>query len=360
MNPGSDQDYLWNRQGRDAEIERLEALFAPLRADVALSAPRARAHRPRRPRGWGSVAAAASLAVVMLCWTALGWRLSWPDARAWPVQASHGPVWLDERPLHAGAALGPGSELRTGADAVASIRIARIGHARLGPGSRLRIERTRTGEHRVALAEGSLWVRVWAPPGHFGVRLAQSDVVDLGCEFALHAMADGSGLLAVRSGWVMVVAGVHEVLVPAGAQVALAAGGVPATPHDDQASAAFIDALRVADAQGAKLDPTGTEVRRLLAAARREDAISLLSLLGRHRHLASGPLFDHLQAQWPGAGPVDRAAVSNGSATALEPWWRALPYPRAKQWWLHWRDALPATRPGHPLPEGRDDTTQRG
>ena len=27
---------------------------------------------------------------------------------------------------------------------------------------------------------------------------------------------------------------------------------------------------------------------------------------------------------------------------ALDPWWNALPYPRAKRWWLQWPDALPA------------------
>ena len=35
------------------------------------------------------------------------------------------------------------------------------------------------------LQEGRLWVRVWAPPGQFGVGVPGAEVIDLGCEFLL-------------------------------------------------------------------------------------------------------------------------------------------------------------------------------
>lgn len=350
MNPQSDDDYLWNRQGRDDEVERLEALLAPLRAPTGLRAP---AVGRRAVRTWGrrafAIAAAASLAGVLLASGALAWRLAWPEGQAWTVLAQRGAARIGDRPLRSLDALPPGVDLRTGAADSVDLRVARIGQARLGPASRLRLERTRSGEHRVVLVEGTLWARVWAPPGQFGVRLAQAELIDLGCEFDVRAAADGSGSLAVRSGWVMVAAGAREVLVPAGARVALGPGGVPSTPHDQDATVAFLAALRALDDAAAAPDPNGEAIRRLLAAARREDAISLLSLLGRHPGLANGPLYDHLAALWPQSAGVDRGAVARGDAAALEPWWRALPYPRAKRWWLHWRDALPRgddARPG--------------
>lgn len=342
MNLPPGDDYLWDRRGHDAEVERLEALLAPLRASSASHVQQAARARVPARRRTGVALAAASLAIALAGFGALAWRLAWPDGRAWTVLASEGGAFVDERVVRAGDALAPGATLRTAADATVQLGVARIGAARLGPGSRLRIARTRGGEHRVELVEGRLWARVWAPPRHFGVRLALAEVLDLGCEFEVEAAADGSGWLRVRSGWVAVEAGAREVLVPAGARVVLSPGGVPSTPHDERASDAFVAALRAADAHGAALDPAGDEIRRLLAAARPADAISLVSLLGRQPRLAQGPLFDHLQALWPAAGPVDRAAVSKGSASALEPWWDALPYPRVKRWWLHWRDALPA------------------
>lgn len=339
----ADDDYLWNRSGRDPEIERLEALLAPFRAPSA-TRPRCATRRPARPRlrAARSLAVAASIAILLFAPLALSWRLAWPEDGAWAVSGSEGEALLGGRALRAGDALPPRVELRTGDASGVEFRIARIGQARLGPRSRLRIERTGPGEHRVVLVEGTLKVRVWAPPRRFGVRLAQTELVDLGCAFEVHAAPDGSGWLRVQSGWVAVETGAREVLVPARARVSLAVGGIPSTPYDEAASEAFVDALRVIDARRAAVDPNGEEVRRLIAAARAEDAISLLSLLTHHPALARGPIFDHLERQWPGTPAVDREAAVRGATAALEPWWRALPYPRVKRWWLHWRDALPA------------------
>ena len=43
-----------------------------------------------------------------------------------------------------------------------------------------------------------------------------------------------------------------------------------------------------------------------------------------------------------GSPAPSREAVLRGAPGALDPWWNALPYPRAKRWWLQWPDALPA------------------
>ena len=73
-----------------------------------------------------------------------------------------------------------------------------------------------------------------------------------------------------------------------------------------------------------------------------QDAISLLSLLQRHPQLAGGPLYDRLRAFLTDAPAPSRDAVLQGAPGALDAWWNALPYPRAKRWWLQWPDALPA------------------
>lgn len=347
MTATREHDYLWDRCGGDPAIERLERLLAPFA--VPAGAPPTTDLRPlprvrRGGRTLLALAAAASLLLVAGGWFALQWRVAWPDAAPWPVEAVQGEVRIDGELLAGVGSLPVDATIATAADGMATVQIARIGVARLAPATRVRLERTRRGGHRLRLDEGTLWSRVWAPPAHFSVQLPAAQAIDLGCEFLAHAERDGSGWVSVRSGWVLLDGTRREVLVPAGARVRIAPGGVPGLPYDERASAGFITALHAieshASAQG--IDPALIE--RMLSAARPADAISLLSLLARDPRLADGPLFDHLQRQWPSVR-VDRAAVRGGAPQALEAWWRTLPYPEAKRWWLHWRDALPADAP---------------
>lgn len=343
-----DNDYLWSKRGEDAEIERLERMLAPF-AHAPATASRLQSPRPgqraivRRGRRRVLVfAVAASVLMTLLLWGGLQWRLAWPADAAWQLQAVAGDVRLDGRPLQHDERLAVGGELRTGRDGGVHLKVARIGEARLGAASQLRLMQTRTGTHRLQLVQGRLWARVWAPPQQFGVQAAGFEVLDLGCEFVIESDAHGNGHLRVRNGWVLVDAAGDEVLVPQGARVDLAAGRAPGTPYDEGASPAFVAALRVIDATDAPISADGVEIARLLAAARREDAISLLSLLARRPALAEGPLYDHLRQALPQARAIRRDAIAADPVHALEPWWQALPYPRVKRWWLHWPDMLPA------------------
>lgn len=348
MNPHD--DYLWSQTGPgDDDIRRLEHLLAPCahsrrQWSAAAPAPVGPAIQRRRPRrfrvAWGLAAtlAACALAAVLL----LQHRLAWPENAAWDVAAARGQVRMAGAPVRAGQRLQSGGEIATGDDGTARLRIARIGELRLDAGSRLRLEQTGPGRHRVRLLQGRLWARVWAPPGYFGVRLPQTEALDMGCEFTLESDAAGAGVLTVRSGWVLVGNGGGEALVPQGATVRLRANGAAGTPHDLGANADFVAALAELDARRAGIRADDARLRRLLAQARAEDAISLLSLLQRHPQLAGGPLYDRLCAFLADAPAPSREAVLRGAPGALDPWWNALPYPRAKRWWLQWPDALPA------------------
>lgn len=351
MNPHD--DYLWSKHGRgDDDIRRLEHLLSPYahvheQTDAVCTAARSRAQpapRPRRRRaGW---ALAAVLAICALAMTLLLHRLAWPEGAAWQVAAAQGQAWMEGAPVRAGAQLARSGEIATGDDGAVRLRIARIGELRLGAGSRLRLEQTGPGRHRVRLLQGRLWARVWAPPGYFGVRLPRTEALDMGCEFILESDETGAGALTVRSGWVLVGNGGGEVLVPQGATVRLRADGAAGTPHDLGARTGFVAALAELDAQRDALLPDDVRLQRLLAQARPADAISLLSLLQRHPQLARGPLYDRLRAFLADAPAPSREAVLRSAPDTLEPWWNALPYPRAKRWWLQWPDALPVRDDG--------------
>lgn len=342
---GMDNDYLWDRSGPvDLEVARLERL---LRGHAHANAPRraravaaAESRPPARGRAWRAAWAVA--AVLAVC--AIGgraWfqqRLHWDAGAPWQVIAQQGDVRIDGRAQQA-RALAPAGVLQTGAGATTRLRAAGIGEVAVGQGSRLRLVETRTGRHRVQLEQGSLWARVWAPPGQFGVDVAGAEVIDLGCEFLIQVDAAGNGSLRVLSGWVQVDNLRREVLVPQGTQVRVNGDGAAGTPHAFGASDAFVAALAAIDARDGDVEPDGDEIRRLIAASQARDAISLLVLLRDYPRLAEGPMFERLAALLP--TPLASRDHWRGDRMAvLNAWWDALPYPRVKRWWTQWPDAF--------------------
>lgn len=350
--PGNDSnDYLWDRSDPvDLDVARLERLLAPHAWRGERRAHRVATPSPRRLRRRIALASAAMLAVIAL--GAGSWyrhRLQWPAAQPWQLVAVSGQVRVDGRVADAATLFAPGSELETGKDAEARLQVARIGQLVLGEGSRLDLVTTRGGHHRVRLRQGSLWAKVWAPPGSFGVHAPGTDVRDLGCEFVLRIDAQGNGTLIVQSGWVQIDGVQREILVPQGTRSALHAGRAPGTPYDLGARAEFVAALAEIDAQGRDGAADGAAVRRLLAASRPQDAITLLTLLGRYPQLATGPLFDRLVDVMPSEPAVTREALRARGSAALDPWWRHLPYPRVKRWWMQWPDAFAGDPPPRAL-----------
>ena len=342
---GMDNDYLWDRTGPvDLEVARLERLLrGHAHADVAR---RARVAFPSKPvvsvrrRGWRiAFAAAAMLAVCAI--GAGAWfqhRLHWEAGEPWRVLAQQGDVRIDGRSQQASTLTLDGT-LETGTNAMTRLRAAGIGEVAIGAGSRVRLVETRTGRHRVQLEQGSLWARVWAPPGQFGVGVAGADVIDLGCEFLLKVDADGIGSLSVLSGWVQVDNLRREVLVPQGTRVRVNGDGAAGTPHTFSASPAFVEALEAIDARNGAVDPQGDEIRRLIAESRPQDAISLLVLLRDYPQLAEGPMFERLAILLP-TPLATRDAWRSDRMAVLNAWWDALPYPRVKRWWTQWPDAF--------------------
>lgn len=346
-----DDDYLWDRSGPvDLEIARLERLLAPYALRDARPAPRAAAAHPRRRRGWRIVLASAAVLAMFAVGVGTWYRqrLLWPEAQPWRM-AAIGPVRIDGRDAAADETLAPGRMLETGKGGSARLRAARIGEIVLGEDSRFSLVETRSGRHRVSLQRGSLWARVWAPPGSFGVGTQHGDVLDLGCEFVLKSDAGGNGSLEVRSGWVQIDDFWRETLVPQGARVEFRGDGPPGTPYDVGASAEFVAALREIDAQGGDVPAIAPVVRRLAHNARPQDAITLLSLLKQHPSLGEGPLFDRMAAIMPADAVVTREQLRQRGADALGPWWQSLPYPRMKRWWMQWPDAFASKAPADTL-----------
>ena len=326
-------DYLWDRSGEpDPEVQRLETLLARYRSDDVVEPPIPFPVREKRSfRIFARpLAAAAAIAFIAL---AIGYviRFHWSSGSPWAITRVTGSPRLDGQPVETDDRLGVGDALQTDARSEVTVRIARVGEVDIGPNSRLELLATARGRHRVALEEGSIHARLYAPPFTFGVRTPAGMATDVGCAFRLDYRR-GQGLLQVLSGWVDFDG---ETLIPAGAVAELREGRGSGSPYYPDASAAFRHALRDVDfGSGRKALP------RLVANARARDALTLLHLLEKAEPADRALIFDRLSALTPPPSDVTRDAILRRDAEALRTWRRSLGIAGAKSWWLNWRDAF--------------------
>jgi ferric-dicitrate binding protein FerR (iron transport regulator) len=268
MSDEMSNDYLWDRSGApDAEVEQLEKLLSPLAHDAPLDALRMRRRRPWIVGG-ALVAAAAAVAIYVAL----------PDPR--PACSGHdgfaftgvgGAVSCGGASVASGV-LPVGGELDTGAHE-ATLTIADIGKAHLGTGTQVRLERTDSTRHQLALERGRMHARVVAPPRLFAVTTKHADVIDLGCEYDIAIDDSGAGSLHVISGLVeLATKSGALVTVAEGCDAKIVTGNRPGLPICEATTPAVRTAAQAYDAGDA------AAFDALLAAAQRQDAITLLAL----------------------------------------------------------------------------------
>jgi ferric-dicitrate binding protein FerR (iron transport regulator) len=320
--------YLWDRSVPvDADAVQIEQALGSLaftptqqQADVF------RTTSTRRHR----LATGLLLAASLLITAGVGahfWRLSWPAGQPWTVT------------LGATSSLAVGSTLETHASEEATVSIARIGTMNVRPGSSLSLAATTSSRHLIDLSHGALDVRVWAPPGRFVVRTPAGDVVDLGCVFQLE-VDGGRAIVRVQSGWVRLDNAHGEVMIPAGTTSIMTADRRALVPVYDDASAAFIAAVRQMETATSATDRSAA-VATILQEARTRDVFTLLMLAVRSSGDERAALAARAAKLSPPPAGVSAANVAAGDNDALWKWADSLPLPPVKAWWLNWKDVFP-------------------
>ena len=265
-------DYLWDRSGaKDPDVAGLEQLLSPLAHDAPLDEVRLRRRKSRAP--WliagALVAAAAAVGVYLAlpgtqpgaCSGAEGFAFSGIGGS---VSCGGGSVAKGTLPV--------GGTLETGSYE-AALAIADIGGARLGKNTKVRLERTDSQRHQLALDRGSMHAKVNAPPRLFAVTTPLTEVVDLGCEYDITIAEGGAGSLTVHNGLVELATKNRTIVtVPEGCTAEILGEARPGLPICKATTPAVTEAILEYDAG----DHAAADV--ILAKAERPDAVVLLAL----------------------------------------------------------------------------------
>lgn len=250
------------------------------------------------------------------------WRVTQrgPGGDAWEVRRLAGAPRVNDAVLGGTGALRVGQWIETDDSSRALLAVGDIGEVDVKPGTRLRLVQARATDHRLALARGSIYAHVDAPPRLFFVETPAGTAVDLGCAYALDVDSLGNGVLRVTAGYVEFDWNGRRSIVPLGAIAETRPGQGPGTPYVHDAPAVLRQALLAFDFA----DGGDTAARAALAASRAEDALTLWHLLQRVTPGLRPAFYDRLATLVPPPAGVTRDAALRLDPKALESYWERI------------------------------------
>ena len=305
-----------------------DALWDGVQDELARPDPVRRMIIPGRPIASRLVAAAAIVLAIMggaMTGVVRGYRAP----AQWDVSSVSGVPTVAGTSLTETGKLGAGEWLVTDSVSAARLEIGGIGTAEVGPNSRVRLDRGRSTEHRLTLAQGSIYAFVDAPPRLFFIETPTALATDLGCAYIMEVDSAGVTRIYVTSGWVELKRGDRVSLVAAGLVAEVDTDGRPGTPYPRGISDEGREALMRLD-RGSN-DPADLETvvaamypQSLAVPARPPTTITLWHLLQRLDGELRSTAFDALSAISRPPADVTREGILALNRPMLERWRRDL------------------------------------
>ena len=337
-------DYLWDGTGEpDADVVQLEHVLGTLRHDRPLgelpAAADGESTTPGRAtlgrRVWYAASTLAAAAALILM-AGAAWLTVLQPRIGWAVESLEGDPVIDGQRVDRISRLAVGGWLETDTGSRARVNAGPIGRIVVEPNTRVQLVEARGREHRMALAQGTIHARIWAPPKFFYVNTPAAVAVDLGCAYTLHVNPDGSGLVRVTHGWVAFQNGERESFIPEQAVCATRPGIGPGTPRYEDAPDAYAAALDLLDF-GDPADPgRAAALALVLSRARPRDALTLWHLLRRGSLEERSSVYERMTVVSPPPAGVTRDGILRGEQSAIDAWWNSLGLD-STTWWRMWK-----------------------
>jgi FecR protein len=331
-------DYLWDGSGTpDPEIQHLEAFLCEFRhAERPLALPAETLLAATKPGGllvqfpWLPRLAAA--AVILL---ALVIPFILPTTR--PIAPPTGPSWdvanLEGTPQigsesistnQSAAKLYVGQTLTTNSSSRASLSEEDLGEIQIDPNSRVRLLQSGPNHKHLQLEVGTIHAAIWAPPGEFVVDTPSAIAVDLGCAYTLHIAPDGSGTIRTTLGWVGFHLNGRDSFIPAGAMCSTRRQVGPGSPHFEDCSESFREALHTFDQSEPASHAKSAALVTVLSQARAKDGLTLWHLLSRTSGDERKQVYQRFAVLVPPPQGVTRDGILALNPQMLDLYWNAL------------------------------------
>jgi hypothetical protein len=260
------------------------------------------------------------------------WMASQSSKPSWQVARLEGVPRVGSEALETTGTIRVGDQLVTDQTSRAKITVGVIGQVNVEPNSRLRLIEAKMTNHRLALDQGTIHARIWAPPRLFFVETPSATAIDLGCEYLLTVDEEGASVLHVTSGWVALEHDGRESIVPSGALCLTRPGRGPGTPFEEDAPEKLRRALEQFDFE----DGGSSALATVMTEARAADAMTLWNLVFRAGMADRGKVYDRLVALVSEPEGVTREGVLNGDSRMFAAWQRYL-HLDFKEWWRMWQ-----------------------
>ena len=260
------------------------------------------------------------------------WMASQSSKPSWQVARLEGVPRVGSEALETTGTIRVGDQLVTDQTSRAKITVGVIGQVNVEPNSRLRLIEAKMTNHRLALDQGTIHARIWAPPRLFFVETPSATAIDLGCEYLLTVDEEGASALHVTSGWVALEHDGRESIVPSGALCLTRPGRGPGTPFEEDAPEKLRRALEQFDFE----DGGSSALATVMTEARAADAMTLWNLVFRAGMADRGKVYDRLVALVSEPEGVTREGVLNGDSRMFAAWQRYL-HLDFKEWWRMWQ-----------------------